>query len=307
MFSSSTSRPGPAMPPSGFNLTSQIKLAITLAGVLLLLLSPGLALADTINVAGTGTDGLSIRDKPSTDGTRIAVLPEGSTIPATCFVYGQRISGTPVWWKTDQGYVSSAFDSTHYASDQDIVDRYGVGPCSSSSSTSTRTSPPPSDTQTLQPAAEAQALQPTAAPPAGSAPSTPTEDVPGANGDDTCQTYQGQRIADSGSVSGSLFGHYLRGHGASVVIDWSFFANNASFVAKAKSLAVGEFVQGWAPPKNSDMYFGLGHFTIVRDSEDCFLVYDRYDFNQRSVYAALHAASTAGAASEFDVHASGKL
>lgn len=128
---------------------------------------------------------------------------------------------------------------------------------------------------------------------------------------DTCVQFHGSRIADSGIVAASLFGHYLTGHGEEVVIDWSFFSGNSSFVQEAKSLKIGEFVIGWEAPHNTDMYAALGHFMIERDTADCYLVYDHYDFDWRSVkeYLAFFpfwAVQILGAR-EFDEHASGKL
>jgi hypothetical protein len=128
---------------------------------------------------------------------------------------------------------------------------------------------------------------------------------------DTCLQYHGARIADSGSVAASLFGHYLTGHGEEVVIDWSYFSRNSSFVQKAKSLQIGQLVSGWRAPFNTDMYAALGHFTIERDTADCYLVYDHYDFDWHSaeqylVFYPLWAVQILGA-QEFVEHASGKL
>jgi hypothetical protein len=130
-------------------------------------------------------------------------------------------------------------------------------------------------------------------------------------GSDTCLQYHGARIADSGSVAASLLGHYLTGHGQEVVIDWSYFSRNASFVQEAKSLHIGQFVSGWRAPFNTDMYAALGHFMIERDTADCYLVYDHYDFDWQSakeylVFYPFWAVQILGAR-EFDEHASGKL
>jgi hypothetical protein len=127
-----------------------------------------------------------------------------------------------------------------------------------------------------------------------------------APGSDTCLQYHGSRIADSGSVAASLFGHYVLGLGDPVVIDWSYFSNNRSFVAEATSLGIGQFESTWQAPAGTDMRYALGHFTIERDTADCYLVYDVYDFSAGSVYFPFWAISIDGARS-FDIHASGKL
>lgn len=52
------------------------------------------------------------------------------------------------------------------------------------------------------------------------------------------------------------------------------------------------------------MYTALGHFTVERDTPDCYLVYDHYDFN--GLYFPVAFAERFGAKT-FDVHASGEL
>jgi hypothetical protein len=133
----------------------------------------------------------------------------------------------------------------------------------------------------------------------------------GGTGGGACLQYRGSRIADSGSVAASLLGHYLGGIGDQVVIDWSYFSRNSSFVSEAKSLRIGQVVSGWAPSSGTDMYNALGHFTIARDTADCYLVYDHYDFYWDSakeylVFFPLWAIQIFGAR-EFDIHASGRL
>ena len=133
----------------------------------------------------------------------------------------------------------------------------------------------------------------------------------GGQGDAACLKYRGIRIADSGTLAASLYGHYLSGHGEEVVIDWSYFRRNETFVRKAKSLRIGEVVSGWAPPINTDMYLALGQFTIARDTADCYLVYDHYDFDADSVseFVVFYPfwASQLYGAREFETHASGVL
>ncbi len=154
-------------------------------------------------------------------------------------------------------------------------------------------------------------LPPPAPAPAPVVPAKPPSGGSAGTGGGSCLQYRGSRIADSGSVAASLLGYYLGGLGGQVVIDWSYFSRNSSFVQKAKSLRVGEFVSGWAAPSDTDMYYALGHFTIARDTVDCYLVYDHYDFDWDSarkylVFFPLWAIQIFGAR-EFDEHASGKL
>jgi hypothetical protein len=106
--------------------------------------------------------------------------------------------------------------------------------------------------------------------------------------------------------------HYLHSNGSPVVIDWSYFKNNLNFIDEANRLHIGQLVSGWSAPKNSDMFWALGHFTIERDSVDCFLVYDHYDFDwtindpKTLLYIPEWTQQVRGAR-PFDVHASGKL
>lgn len=128
---------------------------------------------------------------------------------------------------------------------------------------------------------------------------------------ETCRQFRGTRIADSGTLGASLFGHYLSGHGDEVVIDWSYFRRNSTFVTKAKSLRIGESVSGWSAPSTTDMYLALGHFTIKRATKECYEVYDHYDFDwdtaiEYVVFYPLWGIQLYGAR-EFDEHASGVL
>ena len=149
--------------------------------------------------------------------------------------------------------------------------------------------------QTTSPGAAAEAAAPAAAALAEVAAALAAAAAPGGGGaapavaalqgERPCLQYHGARIADKGSVAASLLGHYLAGHGDPVVIDWSYFSRNASFVKEAKSLHIGQFVSGWSAPFHTDMYAALGHFTIERDTADCYLVYDHYDFEWRTAKA----------------------
>jgi hypothetical protein len=153
------------------------------------------------------------------------------------------------------------------------------------------------------------------APPAGGGAATGggSGGKPGSNGTGfaPCAQYHGIRIADSGTLAASLFGHYLSGHGEAVVIDWSYFRRDANFVNEAKSLRIGQSVSGWAAPSPTDMYYALGHFTIKRDNANCYSVYDHYDFDwdtakEYVVFFPFWAIQIYGAR-EFDERASGFL
>ena len=53
------------------------------------------------------------------------------------------------------------------------------------------------------------------------------------------------------------------------------------------------------------MYFALGTFTVVKTSQNCYEVRDRYDFNW--LYPKAKIDAMAGAAAEFEIRASGCL
>lgn len=119
-----------------------------------------------------------------------------------------------------------------------------------------------------------------------------------------CLSFNGDRIADSGSVWYSLYDHALWGGGRSVVIDWSFFAKNPSFVARARQLPVGQQTV-YFENLNTDMGRALAHFSVKRTSASCYWVYDRYDF--AFIEFPFWVYQLVGSVQPFDVNASGRL
>jgi lipoprotein len=119
----------------------------------------------------------------------------------------------------------------------------------------------------------------------------------------------GYRIPDDGSLAFRLHDHYYDNTGAPVVVDWSFFTRHKNFIAKIKQLPVdkNKEVQYYSKIENDgvDMYFALGTFTVVKTSQNCYEVRDRYDFNW--LYPKAKIDALAGAAAEFEIRASGCL
>jgi hypothetical protein len=134
---------------------------------------------------------------------------------------------------------------------------------------------------------------------------------PGAGTPTPCIQYSGYPMGNSGHLSRTLFAHYLDGTGLTAVIDWAYFSGYGPFRSEALPLAVGAVVSGWSAPFGSDMQKALGHFTIRHTSDNCYLIYDHYDFSWQNnkenlVYFPFWALQIAGARA-FDEKASGDL
>jgi len=64
-------------------------------------------------VYGTGGVGLSVRSAPTTSSTRLATLPDGTSISIFCQTIGESINGSAIWDKLDSGgYVSDWYVTT---------------------------------------------------------------------------------------------------------------------------------------------------------------------------------------------------
>ena len=62
-------------------------------------------------VSGTGTNGLRVREKPTTASTQIGTLDEGQVVAISCQVEGETIEGNALWdyVEAEGGYVADAF------------------------------------------------------------------------------------------------------------------------------------------------------------------------------------------------------
>lgn len=121
----------------------------------------------------------------------------------------------------------------------------------------------------------------------------------------------------------ALFDHYLWGEGRAVVLDPDRVAATRGFRAKVKSLTIDENASAlWTPPRDSDLFYAVGTFTLTRTSENCWALYDFYDFRVDYTKAkspedwakvmadSLHFpywAYELGGAAPFDVYSSGCL
>ena len=62
-------------------------------------------------VNGTGTSGLRVREKPTTESTALKTLPQGTAIVISCRVRGEVIEGNADWnfLPSEKGYVADAY------------------------------------------------------------------------------------------------------------------------------------------------------------------------------------------------------
>jgi len=62
-------------------------------------------------VAGTGTSGLRVREKPTTASAQIGTLDEGELVTISCQVEGEPIHGNVLWdyLESERGYVADAY------------------------------------------------------------------------------------------------------------------------------------------------------------------------------------------------------
>lgn len=62
-------------------------------------------------VVGTGTNGLRVREKPTTGSLQVGTLEEGATVIIDCQIEGESINGNTVWdhIPDQRGYVSDAY------------------------------------------------------------------------------------------------------------------------------------------------------------------------------------------------------
>ncbi len=96
---------------------------------------------------------------------------------------------------------------------------------------------------------------------------------------ETCDSFSGVPIANGHSVATELLEHYQSGHGAPVVIDWSFFSSRPDFAQWATTtLSEHESGQYPTPKSDVDMYLSLRTFTATRTTAHCYSVLDTYDF-----------------------------
>jgi len=79
----------------------------------------------------------------------------------------------------------------------------------------------------------------------------------------------------------ALWDHYLWGQGSDAVLDGGRVAASPGFRQHFESMTIGEFGV-WTPPSPSDLQLAVGSFTISRESENCWAMYDWYDFEPNS-------------------------
>jgi hypothetical protein len=155
-------------------------------------------------------------------------------------------------------------------------------------------------------------------PPPTTAPVAPPTQPPGTTPPNTsppssvsCEQFQGACYADQGLLDVLMFNHYLDGSGQPVVLDWKYFSDSPAFTSFAQGLSIGASAY-YAFPKDSDLYFSIGTFSVMRTSDQCYAIHDYYNFNP-SWYSYKHWPYLPlwllkfVVASNFDIYSSGKL
>lgn len=123
--------------------------------------------------------------------------------------------------------------------------------------------------------------------------------------------FDGVQVVDNGNISDQLLNHYYDKSGTNAVVDWSYFSSDDNFVSWLESLpvkrhSIGEFqYTARVDVDGPDMVTALGHFSAERSSNNCFVVYDRYDFSPNTPYFFQWLDAQTGAAKSFDVWSSG--
>lgn len=105
----------------------------------------------------------------------------------------------------------------------------------------------------------------------------------------------------------ALYDHYMWGQGRNVVLEPEWVAGISGFRAEVYSLDIGQ-LGVWTPPKDSDLFWAIGSFTVVRETPNCWAIYDHYDFtpDKPSNWPyVVYWSYQIGGAREFDVNASG--
>lgn len=118
------------------------RIGIALFGAVLCVVGasmPAVAQNASIQIVGTGGQGVNVRSGPSTATSIVGNIPEGASPDYTCYVDGERIGGGPgvgttLWWRVSYqgvlGYYSSAYDNVPYGWQGDIETHYNVFRCS---------------------------------------------------------------------------------------------------------------------------------------------------------------------------------
>jgi hypothetical protein len=115
-----------------------------------------LAAPAPIHIAGTGADGVFVRPTPDTSQPAIGWMPEGAGPDYHCFTYGQLVGNVSVWFNVTYngvtGFYASYFDDSHYQSEAELTDTYGVPKCGAEAPPSTPSpSPVPPAASASQP------------------------------------------------------------------------------------------------------------------------------------------------------------
>jgi hypothetical protein len=105
------------------------------------------AISAPIHISGTAGEGVYIRPQPNTSQAPVGWMPEGASPDYNCFVWGQNVSGVPIWFNVNYngvtGYYASFYDDSIYHSNEELTAKYGVPLCGSAPAASPPPSSPP--------------------------------------------------------------------------------------------------------------------------------------------------------------------
>ena len=117
-----------------------------------------------IHIAGTGGQGVYIRQGPGTSYPTLGLIPEGASPDFSCYSYGQMVGNVDVWfsvsYKGASGYYASYYDDSSYSSAANLTAKYGIPQCGQAASPPSAPAAVPAQ---VQPPAPVAAVGPTAA------------------------------------------------------------------------------------------------------------------------------------------------
>lgn len=109
------------------------RLGLTLAVVLVAVGLGAMTSSASADSGITTTGDVNMRSGPGTQNEIITVVPAGVSPTYDCWSKGTNVNGVDVWFDVDyagkNGFISSFFDDSHYASDEDITSKYSIPPC----------------------------------------------------------------------------------------------------------------------------------------------------------------------------------
>lgn len=123
---------------------------------------PAEASAQPIRIVGTNNIGVGIRPAPDMGQPIIGGIPEGQSPDYHCYVRGQNVGGTDVWFYVTYGgvtgYYTSFYDDVPLEFQADLEGHYGIPRCDVQASASAPAPPSTDERINVMPGADAQVL-----------------------------------------------------------------------------------------------------------------------------------------------------